>query len=129
MTVVIASAVFWGMFAYSFAVLGAVLGLSIKLALLLRDRGVLRRELDDAERRVKDATAAAEGAKEETERYKREIGVLRDELEKADNDLGPDGVADRLKRLLSGKVPKDDPEDDQGRDSVSVASGANGKPG
>lgn len=109
---VFASAVFWGMFAYSMAVLGIVVGLAVKMALLFRDRGVLRMELADAERRVKDATEAAEGAKAMVKRYRKEIEVLRNELDQVDSNLSTDGVADRLKRLLSGKVQEDDSEND-----------------
>jgi hypothetical protein len=127
--VVIATAIFWGMFAYSIAVLGMVTGLSIKVALLFRDRGVLRRELDGAERRAKDSFEAAKEATAMTARYKREIKVMSDELERCDDELDPDGVADRLKRLLSGEVSEDDREDGEDRDAVSTTPKAEGDSG
>jgi hypothetical protein len=128
-SLVVGTAIFWGMFSYSLAVLGIVTGLSIKVALLFRDRGVLRRELDGAERRAKDANDAVKGVKESLARYKRELGVLRDELEKTDDDLDPIGVADRLKRLLSGKVSNDDRENGEGGSPVSVTRTTETDPG
>lgn len=122
-------AVFWGMFAYSVAVLGIVVGLAVKLALLFRDRGELRRKLDEQERQTKTATEAAEASRAMLARYRKEVEVLREELDESDGDLDPSGVAERLERLLSGEVPKDGSEDAEGRGAVPATDGPDTKPG
>jgi hypothetical protein len=116
-------AVFWGMFAYSLVVLGLVTGLSIKVALLFKDRGILRAELGDAERDANETRKALKLVEDMIERYRNEIKELNDELDADDRDLVPSGVADRLKRLLSGEVSEDDREDGEGGDPVSATPG------
>ena len=117
-------AVFWGMFAYSLVVLGLTTGLAIKVALLFKDRGILRAELVDAERNASDTRKALKGVQAMLVRYRSEIKVLNDELDADDRDLDASGVADRLKRMLSGAMSEDDPEDGEGGSPVSTTPGA-----
>lgn len=121
--------VFWGMFAYSIATLAIVTGLSIKLALLIKECGELRLKIHSAERNVLDAKNAVKSLEAQMARYRKEIEVLRDELDDDDADLGTDGVADRLERLLSGEVPEDDNEDREGGDSVPTSNKSDSEPG
>jgi hypothetical protein len=116
-------AVFWGMFAYSLAVLGMVVSLAVKLALLFKERGELRRKLDESARQVAAAVDAAAGCKATIARYHKEIKVLQDELDQVDDDLGVDGVADRLERLLSGEVLENDDKDPEGGDPMPAPNG------
>ncbi len=116
-------AVFWGMFAYSLVVLGLVTGLAIKVALLFKDRGILRAELVDAERNASDTRKVLKGVQAMVGRYRNEIKVLNDELDADDRDLDASGVADRLKRMLSGAVSEDDHPDGEGGSPVPATSG------
>lgn len=106
--------VFWGMLAYSVIVLGLVVSLSMKLALLFKERGEQRRKTDELKRQFKDSISALEGLEGTLNRCKKEIEVLNDELEKSDCDLSADGVVERLERLLSGEMQEDDSENGEG---------------
>lgn len=123
------TAILWGVLSYSLLTLTAVVSLAVKLALLFRDRGVLRTELAASERRAVDATKTAKDAEAMAARYRSEIEVLRAEITRADSHLGVDGVADRLKLLLSGKVSENGENDGGGGGAVSSAPGAVDKPG
>lgn len=119
--------VFWGMFAYSIATLAIVTGLAIKLALLYRDCGELRLKVHSAEREAHDTGIALKGLESQMKRYRKEIEVLREELDQNDDDLDTVGVADRLEQLLSGEVRKDSDEGGESGDTVSTSSGSNPK--
>lgn len=122
-------AVFWGMFAYSLVVLGLVTGLFTKMSLLFRDRGVLRAELGDAERDANETRKALKGVQAMVGRYRNEIKVLNDELDADDRDLDVNGVADRLKRMLSGAMSEDGHEDGTGGSPVPAPSGTDASKG
>jgi beta-lactamase regulating signal transducer with metallopeptidase domain len=92
----------WGMLSYSFAVLGVVSGLAIKMSLLYRDRSILKNELAEAEHREVENRKIAKEAEEMANRYKKEIEILYDETN--NNDLSADNVAFRLGKLLSSKM-------------------------
>jgi hypothetical protein len=108
---VLASAIIWGVLAYSLLTMGTITGLSIKVALLFKERGALRRKLDTQERATKAAEESAEANNEALARARKEVEVLREELEEMDVDLDGSGAISRLERLLSGPVS------DGGKDS------------
>jgi hypothetical protein len=116
-----ATAIVWGMLAYSLATLGLVAGLAIKLALLYRDKGELRRQLDASHAEVKELTKACDAAGASLARMRAEVKGLRDELDATDADLDPGGVAARLERLLSSKVREG--EDGDGGAAVPAPGG------
>ena len=116
--------VFWGMFAYSVIVLGTVTGLAVKVALLFKERGELRRKLDGQVHATAAAIRSAEANVKALAAARKEVKVLSEELDEMDADLDPATVVTRLERLLSGPVPDGGEGSDSG--AVPATSGPDG---
>ena len=112
------SSVLWGVLGYSGAVLISVLILTFWLIKVIKERYKAQAGLDHAKMELETAKSVIEGLNDRTARLKKGIGELRDELEKSDGSGNPDGVADRLGKLLS----KDEDKDSESGDPVSTPS-------
>jgi hypothetical protein len=107
------TAIVWGFIVFSLAVIGTILGLSLKLISVIKERAKIQRNLDGAKVEIGRKEEIISLQQQSITRLKKGLEVLRNELEKSDSALSLDGVADRLERLLSGKMQEDDNEDNK----------------
>lgn len=94
----------WGILGYAVATLATIVGLSIKMISLMKQKSKLERQNDSYKRDVKDLQEEVKLVAKDRDRHHKAMEVLREELDKVDGNLDPDTVANRLDSLLQDEI-------------------------